>query len=361
LTRSKGQVCLLFPLIHLISIGLFASFPSIGCDAQGAHRMRTAQGENARAVHREAAAQPIVAFDYLDHDFGSVVRGHVVKHAFAYRNAGNAPLVINKTATDCACEMSVSADKRVAGGAFGQVALRFDASSLRGAQERRIQVSSNDPENAVTTLTVRGFVVCAEPDEAHFGNVYPEQGALRTIVIEKPKEMPLRIVSIHSSAPFLSSSLVEDLDRGRFVLDIRLDPAAPLGPLHEMVQVAFGSEEGRVLSIPATGRVKGTVAARPDPLLFGIVWKGSRAAKALQVYSNVAGTSLEITRVTTDIAGMTAVISQSEDRTQNEIALVLDTTHAPTGSLHGNITIETRIPGPHTLTVPVHCMIMAND
>ena len=46
---------------------------------------------------------PIMAFKDTRYDFGKIPRNAKVRHAFAFTNAGHAPLIISDVHTSCGC------------------------------------------------------------------------------------------------------------------------------------------------------------------------------------------------------------------------------------------------------------------
>src|SRR5947209_8292829 len=46
---------------------------------------------------------PVIEFDTMDHDFGTVTEGQKVIHVYKVKNTGQAPLIIQNAAPSCGC------------------------------------------------------------------------------------------------------------------------------------------------------------------------------------------------------------------------------------------------------------------
>ena len=57
------------------------------------------------AVNRDEAAKmvPVMTFDRVEHDFGTIQRGEAQETVFSFTNTGNAPLIITDAKSSCGC------------------------------------------------------------------------------------------------------------------------------------------------------------------------------------------------------------------------------------------------------------------
>jgi hypothetical protein len=88
-------------------------------------------------------AQPVISFDTLAHDFGTILEGERVLCFFDYENTGEGPLVIQSVEASCGCTIVDWSGDPVAPGASERLQVVFDASGRSGAQVKLITIISN--------------------------------------------------------------------------------------------------------------------------------------------------------------------------------------------------------------------------
>jgi len=106
------------------------------------------------------AAQPRIQFGQLRYDAGVVYDGAEVVHVFPFENVGDEPLHILSAEVSCGCtEATVVGDDVVPAGGHGEVRVTTDTTGKRGTFTKEIDVTSDDPEQRVTTIVFTGRVV----------------------------------------------------------------------------------------------------------------------------------------------------------------------------------------------------------
>jgi hypothetical protein len=103
-------------------------------------------------------AQAKIQFSETKHDFGNVkeANGHV-SHVFAFKNTGNAPLVIQDVKTTCGCTSPEYTKEPVQPGKSGIVKATFDPSGRPNYFDKNLTVISNAENNNVI-LNIKGNV-----------------------------------------------------------------------------------------------------------------------------------------------------------------------------------------------------------
>jgi len=135
------------------------------------------------------------------HDFGEAREGETVSHTFRLENQGGGLLRLQRLHSSCGCTVSTPSSMEIRGGDFATVEVKLDLNDRAGPQEQRIQVHSNDPENPVFTLMLKGNAIPRvelEPRVLNFQRVNaeaPPTGALR---IRSTTGDPLRIRELRS-------------------------------------------------------------------------------------------------------------------------------------------------------------------
>lgn len=77
-----------------------------------------------------------------------------VQVAFEYRNTGTEPVTITEVRTSCGCTAAKLEDPVVMPGQTGHIDVLFRVGERTGAQRIMTHVTTDDPENSVTSLTL---------------------------------------------------------------------------------------------------------------------------------------------------------------------------------------------------------------
>ena len=115
-------------------------------------------GSPVRDNTQNAAGEPVIVFDTLIHDFGTIIEGEQVVCYFDYRNEGDRDLLITKVEASCGCTIPNWSNKPLEPGAKETLELIFDASGRSGEQRKQITVRSN-ADKQVVYLTIRANVI----------------------------------------------------------------------------------------------------------------------------------------------------------------------------------------------------------
>jgi hypothetical protein len=93
-----------------------------------------------------------IEFEQLEYDLGTFVTGDTVKAVFRFKNAGQAPLLIEHVKPSCACAKLEFTEKPVAPGAYGEIYAAIDTEDKEGEQTKYFSViyNGNPPVERVT-------------------------------------------------------------------------------------------------------------------------------------------------------------------------------------------------------------------
>jgi Protein of unknown function (DUF1573) len=101
------------------------------------------------------SARPKLSMASFEHSFGKIKAGTPLTHTFKIKNEGKAPLEIKSVTPACGCTAS-NFDKTIAPGQSGGITLAIEhTESYRGEVVKTAEVTSNDPDLAKFTLTLR--------------------------------------------------------------------------------------------------------------------------------------------------------------------------------------------------------------
>jgi hypothetical protein len=101
--------------------------------------------------------EPVIAFDTLIHDFGTIIEGESVVCYFDYRNEGGGDLMITSVEASCGCTTPDWNNEPLGTGEKETLAIIFDTSGRSGEQRKLVTVRSN-ASNQVVQLTIRANV-----------------------------------------------------------------------------------------------------------------------------------------------------------------------------------------------------------
>lgn len=98
--------------------------------------------------------KPVISFEKIEHDFGTITEGENVGTIFRFTNTGDGALIIGSATTSCGCTVPKFSNKPVAPGESGTLEVVFDSSHREGKQTKTISVRSNaDPQIIVLRIT----------------------------------------------------------------------------------------------------------------------------------------------------------------------------------------------------------------
>ena len=86
---------------------------------------------------------PTLQFQNVEHDFGTINEGQVVEHTFAFKNTGEAPLIIQSAQPSCGCTVPDWTKEPIPAGGTGYVKAKFDSNGKPNIQNKSITVTAN--------------------------------------------------------------------------------------------------------------------------------------------------------------------------------------------------------------------------
>ncbi len=102
-------------------------------------------------------AMPKFEFATMQHDFGNMKEGDVVKHTFKFKNVGDAPLIISNVQPQCGCTTTNFTKTPVPPNGEGEIELQFDSANKAGPQHKTATVMANI-EGGQTQLILTAIV-----------------------------------------------------------------------------------------------------------------------------------------------------------------------------------------------------------
>lgn len=125
-----------------------------------------------------AQSGPSIQFDSRIYDFGDIKEAN--KEAtctFTFKNTGKAPLVIQRAIASCGCTTPEFTKEPIVPGGTGMIKVTYNTEGRPNEFLKTITIYSNDPNNAVVILSIKGNVI---PNENNIEQTYPRiMGGLR--------------------------------------------------------------------------------------------------------------------------------------------------------------------------------------
>ena len=144
------------------------------CKENASLKIDDATAKKAEMVHAEAGKMPVLKFDAVDHDFGTINEGDKVEYVYTFTNAGVSDLVLSNVKASCGCTVPSYTQTPVKPGEKGEIKVTFDSSGKTGAQQKTVTVTSNtesgtDMLNFKANVTPKagGIGVTPTPMQSH--------------------------------------------------------------------------------------------------------------------------------------------------------------------------------------------------
>ncbi len=97
---------------------------------------------------------PKLKLSMMQHDFGKVEEGKIVKATISFKNTGNDVLTISDVKTSCGCTAALLSSKTLKPGETGSVKIELDTTGRDGELTRTVTLYSNDPKEPNQTITL---------------------------------------------------------------------------------------------------------------------------------------------------------------------------------------------------------------
>jgi hypothetical protein len=242
----------------------------------------------------ETAPAPKLVFQQKDYLFDAVAVGTSVTHAFKFKNAGNADLIIRRVDPTCHCTASGFPRDPVKPGGEGAIELVVDTTEKMGAALVRATVYSNDPsQNAIgpctTILEIKGEVYTSfklMPLGAYYAppTVRGRQPITREIRVSGTREaeagfevtnieIPTDWIAVEQR-PLSQAELSQANAKKGFCFSVSILPSVPVGDFREWVIVHTNLPSQPTFRFPVVGTASGPIKYN-ETCMFGAVRHGA--------------------------------------------------------------------------------------
>lgn len=314
------------------------------------------QSEN---EHHQADKAPRIVFAETTHDFGTMGQQQTVKHTFAFKNEGDAPLVIQNVKATCGCTGTLLSKKELAPGEEGDIEVTFSSGVSGGEKKKSIFVYSNDPKKPSTELHVLAKVVV--PLEVRPRTLYwvaeKNTVSMRTIEIFYQPDLNLKIENLRTTAPAFTASARPKADAALpgYDINIAYDGSLPVGNFIERLIIETNQTNHKKLEVALRGKVVGAVRAVPDSVSLGVVEHDTLPTRSIRIYSSDAS-NFELTKVEASSPLISYKVNREGTSNRYHVTVSLTST-PPKGAFSGKLHIETNDPEQKSLEVPVYAYV----
>ena len=143
----------------LTIIGLvFASVLFSSCKDNASSKINTSNLETAKERDAKLSlGYPVIEFDQMEYDFGTITEGETVDGTFVITNKGKVDLVITDVKPSCGCTTPHWTKEAIAPGETGEIKFEFNSANRVGKQHKSITVKSN-AEKTNQVIRLKGEV-----------------------------------------------------------------------------------------------------------------------------------------------------------------------------------------------------------
>lgn len=314
-----------------------------------------------------AADRPKAVFPETSFHFGRAVRGAVIEHDFLVRNAGSAPLAIEKVRLTPPL-IATSMPTQVMPGGESFVRVKLDTSGVKGAFDGTILISLNDPDFPEPKLTFEGQIVATvevAPMPAFIVAAQRGQTKESTVEIINHEQEALRIEQVEHSAERFTTRL-EMIEEGRrYRLTLTLKPDGPGKRNADTIILHTSSKTSPLVRIAAYTYLRERVYTFPDAVDLGAlaiddIRRNPRlleqTAQTLMIYQ-ADGSDFKV-QLSTDVSGCELKAERGPKGDRYQATVTLNGDKLKVGQIKGSILVQTNDAQFPTLTVPVSGWIL---
>ncbi|MEX1188778.1 MAG: DUF1573 domain-containing protein [Bacteroidia bacterium] len=144
---------IIFPAVILVAVCLSVA----SCDQKGDARVTTDMITNSQTATGENIAVSDITFDKDTFDFGTVIEGEKVAHAFTFTNTGQYDLIVSKAVGSCGCTVPEWPKEPIRPGKTGVIDVVFNSDRRVGKAMKDVTIYANT-EPATRKVVLTGFV-----------------------------------------------------------------------------------------------------------------------------------------------------------------------------------------------------------
>ena len=253
-------------------------------------------------------------FSETGHDFGRVRGGELVRHSFAFTNAGSGVIEITQVHPSCSCVVLGSWPSRIGPGETGEIPFEFHTVNYSGPVVETITVTGSGPTQPSVTLRVAADIwrpIDVRPAAAVF-EYFPDDPAASvfTVRIVSRSDEPLHLSVPRSSRPTLTAVLSPVIPGREYDLTVRVEPPAKPANVVGTITLDTSVASMPVLEIPVHALVPSPVSVVPRTLRLPAA-PGSTAVSCSVQIRNHSPNPLTLGSPAVNVTGATVMLNET--------------------------------------------------
>ena len=142
-------------IVTVLSVMAFMSCKENAADKVNEENVTAAADRDAKS-----GEVPVMTFDEVEYDFGTIEQGAPQEHVFKFTNTGNAPLVIVDAKRSCGCTVPEYTKEPVAPGEGGEMLVKFNGSG-KNQVSKTVTITANTAAGT-ETIKIKAFINAPE-------------------------------------------------------------------------------------------------------------------------------------------------------------------------------------------------------
>jgi hypothetical protein len=95
---------------------------------------------------------PVMTFEEMEFNFGTIKQGDIVTHEFKFKNTGKEPLVISEAHGSCGCTVPEYPKEPIKPNGSGVIKVTFNSAGKMGQQDKTVTLTYGDAQQIVIHL-----------------------------------------------------------------------------------------------------------------------------------------------------------------------------------------------------------------
>lgn len=225
-------------------------------------------------------------FDHIEHDFGYVPRGAVLKHTFRIVNKLNERVHIASVQPSCPiCSAALPEKQWLDPGESAEIVATVQTYGFTGERTVAITVTFDYPTFDQTRLTLKCFSrpdIVLQPGALDFGPVRRGTTVVRPLVVDYAGDPGWTIQKATCPLPWLQADVTKTHDSGQrktFEIQVKLVAPNTIGLLDTVLQLHTSDRLRPVIDVPVHANIVGTTVLARQRLYLGLAYPGETLSK----------------------------------------------------------------------------------
>jgi hypothetical protein len=314
-----------------------------------------------QAVAQETNVVPVAApkiqFAELQHDFGRVAGGSVVKHEYVFTNTGTATLTVSQVHATCGCTALGTWSREVAPGATGTIPIQFNSGSFMGVVHKTVTVTCNDPAQPTVHLQLKANIwksIEVQPMFAVLNVSADTTGPVSsTVRIAINQEEPLGVHSAESNLKHFTAEIVTNTPGREYNLIIKTVPPLPPGNTQGQISFKTTSTNTPTMSLPALAIVQPAVVVSPAQITLPAQSPAQPQTYVVAV-RNYSSAPFAVSNAASNVGTVAVALKEVEAGRQYNLELTFPASYDIPAGQHLEITANSTHPAYPLIKVPVN-------